>query len=225
MNNGRLCGALYSYLMGEIGMHEEVGSTKAAQRVASVNRRRDQLSGEAAKADSTAATEFFCKGIITVGLGLYSKVTVRLSGSSCNIEPAMWLATEYGDTMNRRVSLATILLCIGACASSGPEAPAPAATDPSAGAVAVASDIPSAPPEGVIHDPNAPVVEVSASALAASKSDEIVCRKERQSGTRMTTRVCRTRAEIEGRAAKDQEALRNSRATQSGSACVMDGSC
>jgi len=138
----------------------------------------------------------------------------------------MWLATEYGDTMIRGISLATISLCIGACASSGPEAPAPSVTEASAGADAVVSDNPSAPPEGVvIDDPDAPVVEMSASASAASKSDEIVCRRERQSGTRMTTRVCRTRAEIEARAEKDQDTLRRSRATQSGSECALNSSC
>ena len=124
-----------------------------------------------------------------------------------------------------RFSVAAILICIGACASSGPEAPAPSVTDPSAGVDAVASDIPSAPPGDVIHDPYAPVVEVSASALAASKSDEIVCRKEAQAGTKMTRRVCRTRAEIEARAAKDQDTLRQSRATQTGSSCALNGNC
>jgi hypothetical protein len=152
-------------------------------------------------------------------------VSVRVSGSLHNIEPTMWLATEYGDTMIRRISLAAISLCIGACASSGPEAPAPTVTDPSAGAAAVASDIPSAPPGRVIHDPDAPVVKMSASALAASKSDEIVCRREKQAGSKMTTRVCRTRAEIDARAAKDQETFRQSRATRSGSECALNGDC
>jgi hypothetical protein len=154
-----------------------------------------------------------------------ANVSVRVSGFLHNIEPTMWFATEYGDTMIRRISLATISLCIGACASSSPEAPAPAVTDPSAGAAAVASDIPSAPPGGVTHDPDAPVVEMSASALAASKPDEIVCRRETQAGTKMSKRVCRTRAEIEARAAKDQETLRRSRATQSGSDCALNGNC
>ena len=60
---------------------------------------------------------------------------------------------------------------------------------------------------------------------AASNPDEIVCRREKQTGSKMSKRVCRTRAEIEARAAKDQETLRQSRATQTGSECVLNGSC
>jgi len=169
--------------------------------------------------------KFLRNGVISVSLCLYNKATVRISGLLRNIEPAMWLATEYGDTMIRRISLATISLCIVACASSGPEALAPEVTDPSAGTDAVASDIPLAPPMGIIQDSDAPVVEMSAGAAAASDPDEIVCRRERQAGTRMTTRVCRTRAEIEARQAKDQDTLRRSRATQSGSQCALEGTC
>lgn len=146
-------------------------------------------------------------------------MSVRASRSLLNIKPAMRLATDYGDTMTRHISLAAIILCISACASTGPDAPAPAAAD------AVASDISSDPPGSVIHDPNAPVVHVSASASAASDSDEIVCRREKQTGSRMTVRVCRTRAEIDARAEKDKESLRQSRASQSGSDCALNGNC
>lgn len=146
--------------------------------------------------------------------------------TSRNIEAAIRLATDYGNKMIRLISLASILLCIGACASSGPEAPAAAATDPSAGADAVASDIPSAPPEGEIYDLDAPVVETSTSASAESDPDEIICRKETPTGSRMSVRVCRPRSEIDERAKKDQETMRRSRGTQSGgSACMNDGSC
>ena len=113
--------------------------------------------------------------------------------------------------MIRRISLAAISLCIGACASSGPEAPAPAVTDPSAGAAAVESDIPSAPLGGVIHDPDARTVEMSANAMAASDPDEIVCRREREAGSNMSVRVCRKQSEIDARSQNDKDWLRDSR--------------
>ena len=106
--------------------------------------------------------------------------------------------------MIRLISLAAIALCIGACASSGPEAPADTASEAKG---------------------SAPVVEVSAGVVEAKDPNEIICRKERQTGSRFATRVCRTRAEIEARAAKDQKALGDSRATQSGSQCVLEGTC
>jgi hypothetical protein len=121
--------------------------------------------------------------------------------------------------MIRRISLAVISVCIAACASSGPETPA------SAGADAVASEASSAPIEVFVNDPDAPVVQASAKAADPDKSDTIVCRRERQTGSQMTVRVCRTRAEIDARAAKDQETLRNSRATQSEANCALSNSC
>ena len=102
--------------------------------------------------------------------------------------------------MIRRISLATISLCIAACASSGPETPAPAVTDPSAGAAGA-----------VIHDPDAPTVYVTKNAMAESDPDEIICQREREPGSNFSRKICRTRAEIDARAARDQEALRISR--------------
>jgi endonuclease YncB( thermonuclease family) len=137
----------------------------------------------------------------------------------------MQLATDFGDIMIERISLATISLCIAACASSAPEAPAPAVTGASAGADAVMSETTSADPEGLIEESDAPVVHATAAVMEADDSDTIVCRRERQTGSKMTVRVCRTRAEIEERAEKDQEILRNSRATQSGGSCALNQSC
>jgi len=122
-----------------------------------------------------------------------------------------------------RISVAAISICIGACASPGPEAPAVAAA--SARVDAVASDEPSAPPAGELHELDAPNVPKTASALPGDESDEIVCHRERPTGSKMTRKVCRSRAEIEAREAKDQEMLRNSRATQTGSDCALNGNC
>jgi len=121
------------------------------------------------------------------------------------------------DSMIGRISVAAISICIGACASSGPEAPAPAVTASSARVDAVASDKPSAPPAGVLYDLDAPDVPKTASASPASKSDDIVCTRERPTGSKMSRTVCRSRADIEARAAQDQETLRKIRSPTLGS--------
>jgi hypothetical protein len=121
-----------------------------------------------------------------------------------------------------RISLATISLCIAACASPGPEAPAPAVADSPAEVDAIVSEATSADREGTIEELDAPTVQATAAVREADDADTIVCRRERQTGSKMTVRVCRTRAEIEQRAEKDQEILRNSRATQSGGGCAMN---
>jgi hypothetical protein len=118
-----------------------------------------------------------------------------------------------------------ISLWIAACASSGHEAPAPAATDSSAGVDAVASESPSPAGKRIIDDPNAPAVHVSASAAEASDSEEIVCRRETPTGSRMARKVCRTRAEIEARAEKDKESLERSQTIRTGGNCALNQSC
>lgn len=114
--------------------------------------------------------------------------------------------------MIRRISVAAIAVCIGACASSGPEAPPPASTAP---AQAVAPDTPSAAAEGEIYDLDAPNVEQTASIAPDDKANEVVCRREQITGTRMSRKVCRKRSDIEATEADSQEALRKMR--QSGS--------
>ena len=113
-----------------------------------------------------------------------------------------------------RLSVAAISMCIAACASSGPETPAPAETASSASVDAVASDNPSAPPAGLVPETDPPAVEQTAIVSPASDADEIICKLERESGSNMRFRVCRKRSEIEARSAADQDALRNSRGTE-----------
>ena len=106
--------------------------------------------------------------------------------------------------MIRLISLVAILMFIGACASTGPEATADTASS---------------------ERQSAPVIEVSEGVANAKDPNEVICRSERQTGSRFATRVCRTRAEIEARSAKDQSALGDSRASQSGSDCMLNGNC
>jgi len=117
--------------------------------------------------------------------------------------------------MTGRILVAAISICIGACASSGAEAPSPAATASSASVDAVASDKPAAPPAGELHELDAPDVALTANVLPGDESDNIVCRKERATGTKMSRTVCRKRADIEARAADAQEATRKMQETGS----------
>lgn len=127
--------------------------------------------------------------------------------------------------MLRQISIVTLSLWFGACASSGPEVRTPEATNPSAAADGVESDLRSDPAEHEIHDLDAPEPEISASASDADKSNEIVCRREKQTGSRMSRKVCRTRAEIDARAEQDQEMMQRSRSTASGGDCALNQNC
>lgn len=126
--------------------------------------------------------------------------------------------------MFKRLSVAAISMCIAACAASGPEAPAPTATPSSTSVDAVASEDPSAPAANEPNEQDAAGAPESESATLATKS-EIVCRKQRVSGSRMVTTFCRPRAEIEDRAEKDKETLRQMRSTMSGAECALNNSC
>ena len=124
-----------------------------------------------------------------------------------------------------RILVAAISIFIGACASSGPEAPVPAVTASSASVDAVASDNPSAPPAGDLQDLDAPDMPQTASASPENDPDELICSRERETGSKFTTRICRTRAEIEVREAQDQELMRGIRNRRTGSECALTGTC
>ena len=124
-----------------------------------------------------------------------------------------------------RILVAAISIFIGACASSGPEAPASAVTAPSASVDAVAPDNPSAPPAGDPQDLDAPDMPQTASASPENDPDEIICRRERETGSNFATKICRTRAEIEAREAQDQELMRGIRNRRTGSECALTGDC
>jgi hypothetical protein len=124
-----------------------------------------------------------------------------------------------------RIPVVTILVFIGACASSGPEAPAPAVTASSASVDTVASDNPSAPPAGDLQDLDEPDTPQTAGASPENDPDELICRRERETGSKFTTRICRTRAEIEARQAQDQEIMKSARKIRTGSECVLSGDC
>ena len=124
-----------------------------------------------------------------------------------------------------RISVAALSICIGTCASAGPEAPAPAVTAPPASVDAVAPENPSAPPADVLQDLDAPDMPQTASASPENDPDELICHRERETGSNFTTRICRTRAEIEAREAQDQDILKSWRTIRTGSECALTGDC
>ncbi len=108
--------------------------------------------------------------------------------------------------MNRRYVVAATFLGIGACATSGPESPVP-------GAKVDTSVITSNPTaaEGEIEVVDVPDVPKTANISGQANipdPNEIVCRREKKTGSHRVTRVCRKRAQIEARRVADQEAVR-----------------
>jgi hypothetical protein len=78
------------------------------------------------------------------------------------------LKLAVGEVMNRRYIVAVAFLGLAACTTSGPEAPAPGASNE---AVATSAD------------------------ENAADDDTLYCRRERLTGSRIPTTVCMTRAE------------------------------
>jgi len=109
--------------------------------------------------------------------------------------------------MNRRYVVAAAFLGIAACATSGPESAAPDATSPVPDAkfeAPITSGNPAAA-EGPIEDVEVPKVPQAASVPA---QPEVVCRREKATGSHRVTRVCTTRTQIARRRTEDQDAMK-----------------
>ncbi len=65
----------------------------------------------------------------------------------------------------------------------------------------------------------------TASASPENDPDELICRRERETGSKFTTKICRTRAEIDARKARDQEIMNEMGKIRTGSACALSGDC
>ena len=87
--------------------------------------------------------------------------------------------------MNRRHVVAIAFLGIAACTTSGPESPVP-------GAKAETSVITSDATEGVIEQDGVSEAPVE---TTIADGDELICRREKLTGSRIATTVCLTRAE------------------------------
>ena len=91
--------------------------------------------------------------------------------------------------MNRRYVVAATFLGIAACATSGPESPV---TDAKAETSVITSNPTAA--EGVIEQVEVPEAPMETTIV---DKDELICTKERLTGSRIPQRVCLTRAERE----------------------------
>ena len=113
--------------------------------------------------------------------------------------------------MITRITVAALSLCLGACASSGPEAPVTDTVDTAAsGQTASATGN---------ENPELDATGAEANAVASAEYDpnEVICRREKEAGSNFYKKTCFTRAQLDARAEEDQEALRQMRHMRSGS--------
>ena len=107
--------------------------------------------------------------------------------------------------MIKRLSVLMFTITVAACASSGPETESAAQGEP-----VQATEAAAAGTDGAPETTAAPDAEQIAAA-DAEPEDELICRREKQAGTNLRKKVCFRRSALEGRAAQDQEALRQMR--------------
>ena len=106
--------------------------------------------------------------------------------------------------MIERLTVLMLTISLAACASSGPET---ASTAP--GETAQAEEVAIAESADGLEAGDA--AEAEQAVASAEVEDEIVCRRESQAGSNLRRKVCFRRSALDGRAAQDQEALRNMR--------------
>ena len=99
----------------------------------------------------------------------------------------------------RIVAISGLWLIVSACAGTGSNSGQAAAPGTSA---AIAS--------GAAAQPSAEIAQVREVAVAASTGspDDVICRREVRTGSHFSTRVCRTRAEIEATQQESEEFMR-----------------
>jgi hypothetical protein len=86
--------------------------------------------------------------------------------------------------------VAATFLGIAACSTSGPESPEPAANVENA-----ATNTDTTPVEGQLEVYDVP--EVPFVAIIPTREPEVICDKERRTGTHISKKVCRTRVQME----------------------------
>ena len=123
----------------------------------------------------------------------------------------------------KKILVAVTVLIISACASTQTAAPEPAIAQSSgnSGVAEAANPADASSPE--LSDPDTVDMTQVANAPVEGDKEEKVCRLERETGSRFTTRICRTKAEIEERRRRDQEIIRAGRKIETGSECALSG--
>lgn len=109
---------------------------------------------------------------------------------------------------NKLLAVCLFVISLAGCAAS-PEV----ATSPAADATAVS---------GAFKDSGASDVAVAADAAAQAKAaklaaaespDDVICKRERVTGSHFPQKICRTRAQIEAKREADQKALQRNNST------------
>ncbi len=98
--------------------------------------------------------------------------------------------------MVERIALLAFTFAMTACASSPPEALSSEGTTAAGTEPVAAADI--------------------------GSEDEVICRREKREGSNFTRKVCYTRANVEEKAARDQNTMRQMRALKSSSFTVLN---
>jgi len=116
--------------------------------------------------------------------------------------------------MIRMVTMTGLILGLAACASSGPQSGGLPASNNAEDSIFVAgagtNEAPATAPAaegGAIDYVEAPTVEKSA-AIEPEQRDDVICRRERETGSHRVKNVCRSRGETKATRDETHEALR-----------------
>jgi hypothetical protein len=121
--------------------------------------------------------------------------------------------------MIRAFIAGAVLMSLAGCASSPPESAArDTAATPVNGASSVAASDSDASADAlhVVDVPEVPKVAAAAAQQSAPAEEELICRREKTTGSHRTTRICWKRSEIEKRREEDQQMIRSIQSTPQG---------
>ena len=115
---------------------------------------------------------------------------------------------------SRFILVCAISVLLGACASTGPEvSDAAGSSAPTTGAGTASADNSAVPPldqtigEELGDADTGPMPRTNRMVAGGKDPHEIICKRERQTGSKFTVKTCMTRAEMEERAKNDQEIM------------------
>ena len=121
----------------------------------------------------------------------------------------------------RLLIVSVISVGLAACASTGSETTDSTETA-SVGNVTTENSTAQVQGEGV---PELDASELPQTAEVEYDPNEVVCKREKQTGSRFTVKTCMTRAEMEAREERDQELMESMRRRQGGSQCAFSNDC
>lgn len=111
--------------------------------------------------------------------------------------------------MYRHLAVASIVLCLAACATAG-NGPDEMAANSDAPAIAGEPDVAEHDASGIYDDVEVPTVPRADDIVVGSG---VKCTYERTTGSHRLTKICRTEAQIESRRAADQQMIKKVQST------------